>query len=72
MVVPSLSDEVAKEKFGKFDVVSVPSGKPYIRMTVMPLPVLIGALNLVYCRMILHLGLPDDSNYKFNKPEPKI
>lgn len=34
MVVPTLSDDAAKEKFGTFDVVDVPSGKRYIRMTV--------------------------------------
>lgn len=34
MVIPALSDEAAKEKLGGFDVVQVPSGKPYIRMTV--------------------------------------
>ena len=34
MVVPSLTDEAAKEKFGSFEVVPVPSGKQYIRMTV--------------------------------------
>lgn len=34
MVVPTLSNEAAKEKFGNFEVVDVPSGKQYIRMTV--------------------------------------
>jgi len=34
MVVPTLSNEAAKEKFGSFEVVDVPSGKQYIRMTV--------------------------------------
>lgn len=34
MVVPSISDDAAKEKFGSFDVAEVPSGKRYIRMTV--------------------------------------
>ena len=34
MVLPTLSDDQAKEKFGSFDVVEVPSKKPYMRMTV--------------------------------------
>jgi len=33
MVVPTLSDAQATEKFGSFDVTEVPSGKRYIRMT---------------------------------------
>lgn len=36
MVVPTLSDDVATEKFGSFDVIEVPSGKRYIRMTADP------------------------------------
>jgi len=36
MVVPAMSDEAAKEKLGGFEVVAVPSGKPYIRMTADP------------------------------------
>jgi len=37
MVVPSLSNEAAKEKFPKgFDTVEVPSGKSYIRLTPQP------------------------------------
>ncbi|KAK9805491.1 hypothetical protein WJX72_001219 [[Myrmecia] bisecta] len=33
MVVPTLSDEDAKAKLGGFDLVGVPSGKRYIRLT---------------------------------------
>lgn len=33
MVLPTISDDAAKDKFGTFDVVEVPSGKRYIRMT---------------------------------------
>eukprot|EP01026_Neomeris_dumetosa_P039066 TRINITY_DN31_c3_g1_i5.p1 TRINITY_DN31_c3_g1~~TRINITY_DN31_c3_g1_i5.p1 ORF type:complete len:228 (+),score=35.75 TRINITY_DN31_c3_g1_i5:110-793(+) len=37
MVVPSLSDEDAKAKFPKgFETVSLPSGKPYVRVTEQP------------------------------------
>jgi 1-Cys peroxiredoxin 6 len=36
MVVPTLSDDQAKEKLGSFDVVDVPSGKRYIRLTADP------------------------------------
>lgn len=36
MVLPTLSDEAAKEKFGNFDVVQVPSEKRYMRMTADP------------------------------------
>jgi len=38
MVLPTLSDEAARSKFGNFDVVEVPSGKKYIRMTEDPTP----------------------------------
>lgn len=34
MVIPSLTDDAATEKFGSFEVADVPSGKRYIRMTV--------------------------------------
>lgn len=33
MVLPTLSDDQARAKFGSFDVVEVPSKKPYIRIT---------------------------------------
>mmetsp|Transcript_30353 Transcript_30353/g.85768 ORF Transcript_30353/g.85768 Transcript_30353/m.85768 type:complete len:127 (+) Transcript_30353:645-1025(+) len=32
MVIPSLSDEEAKKTLGNIDVISVPSGKKYMRM----------------------------------------
>ncbi len=36
MVLPTISDEAAKAKFGDFTVVDVPSGKRYLRITVRP------------------------------------
>ena len=37
MIIPSLSDEAAKEKFpGGWKKVEVPSGKSYIRLTQQP------------------------------------
>lgn len=33
MVLPTLTDDQAKEKFGSFEVVDVPSKKPYMRTT---------------------------------------
>eukprot|EP01023_Acetabularia_acetabulum_P036239 TRINITY_DN3426_c0_g1_i1.p2 TRINITY_DN3426_c0_g1~~TRINITY_DN3426_c0_g1_i1.p2 ORF type:complete len:230 (-),score=56.33 TRINITY_DN3426_c0_g1_i1:375-1064(-) len=37
MVIPSVSDEAAKEKFPKgFETVTLPSGKPYVRVTPQP------------------------------------
>lgn len=38
MVLPTLTDEAARSKFGTFHVVEVPSGKHYIRMTEDPKP----------------------------------
>ena len=34
MVLPNLTDEAARSKFGTFEVVEVPLGKHYIRMIV--------------------------------------
>eukprot|EP01024_Parvocaulis_polyphysoides_P068809 TRINITY_DN839_c0_g1_i2.p3 TRINITY_DN839_c0_g1~~TRINITY_DN839_c0_g1_i2.p3 ORF type:complete len:229 (-),score=38.86 TRINITY_DN839_c0_g1_i2:230-916(-) len=37
MIVPSITDEVAKEKFPKgFETATLPSGKPYVRLTPQP------------------------------------